>query len=92
MSLYRANFPYCRDLSTVKLPKEGSDGIFLLGQKDRFISQASCVTLSKLFPKLRVEIVPNVNHFLQQNAPVSVNRTMKEFLGNPSKYSVEQLK
>lgn len=92
MALYRANFPYFRTAAPSKIANDGADGMFVLGQLDRYISHSSCILLSKLYPKLRVEVVPNVNHFMQQNDPVSVNALMKDFLGAPSDYAVEVLR
>lgn len=90
--MYRANFPYFGTPAASKLTNDGADGLFILGQLDRYISHSSCILLSKLYPKLRVEVVPNVNHFLQQNDPISVNALMKEFLGAPNQYAVEVLR
>lgn len=92
MALYRANFPYFTTPEPTKIPNEGADGLFVLGQLDRYISHSSCILMSNLYPKLRVEVVPNVNHFLQQNDPVSVNALMKDFLGKATQYSVEALR
>lgn len=92
IALYRANFPYFRKPNKVRIANDGSNGMFMLGQKDRYISHACCITLAKLYPELRVEVVPNVNHFLQQNDPVSVNALMKDFLGPSSNYALEPLR
>lgn len=59
---------------------DGSDGMFILGQKEPFISHAPCIVLSNDYPKLRVEVIPNANHFVQQDAPSATNTLIREFL------------
>lgn len=54
--------------------------MFILGQRDKLISQAACILLTNRFPKLRVEIIPNANHFMHQVAPKATNEMIRHFL------------
>lgn len=92
IDLYRANLPYFGTPPPSILANEGADGLFVLGQLDQYISHSSCILLSQLYPKMHVEVVPNVNHYLQQNDPVYVNALIKKFLGEPTDYAVELLR
>lgn len=87
LNYYRTNSTFISRPETLKIT--GSDGMFILGQRDIAISQKSCVVIAKKYPKIRVEIMPNAIHFLHQDAPKAVNNLIREFLGPTSKYSVE---
>lgn len=91
IDFYRTNFPYFKDYkrSNAPLLNDGENGMFLMGQTDRYISQSCSLILQKIYPKLSVEMVPHTNHFVQQNDPITVNKLMKDFLGDASNFIVE---
>ncbi|XP_062535182.1 epoxide hydrolase 1-like [Armigeres subalbatus] len=55
-------------------------GLYLLGEKDLFISKASAPLLQEQFNNLEYKIVPGGGHFVQQDKPELVNQIMREFL------------
>lgn len=88
INYYRANLTYFPKEGNGKIG-DGDGGLFIMGQRDKYISQASCILMADFYPKLQVEVVPNANHFVQQDAPHQVNKLMKDFLGDASGYAVE---
>lgn len=66
--------------------------MFVLGQLDRYVSHATCIILANTYPNLKVEMLPNVNHFVQQNSPLKTNALIREFLGDSASYATEVLK
>lgn len=72
-----------------KLENDGSDGLYLLGEGDLYISQQSIEVIRELYPKGRAEVVPGANHFVQQDAPQITNRLLWDFIGAASQYKVE---
>ncbi|XP_055535709.1 epoxide hydrolase 1-like [Wyeomyia smithii] len=80
INYYRANIG-----SPVKSVRPPTDvphvpGLYLIGEKDKFISQKSGPLLEKEFNNLQYKMVPGVDHFLQQDNPTLVNSIMREFL------------
>lgn len=59
---------------------DGSDGMFIMGQLESNISHAACIVMSNDYPKLRVEVIQNANHFVHQDAPLTTNALIREFL------------
>lgn len=55
-------------------------GLFMLGEKDRYISRKSGRMAKKLFDNLEFKLITGANHFSQQNCPDETNRLIKEFL------------
>lgn len=71
---------------------DGSDGLSIWGEHERYIFfDAVRQQFMKFYPKLRTEIVPNANHFVQQDAPKATNAIIRDFLGSSSNYSCESL-
>ncbi|XP_031616516.1 epoxide hydrolase 4-like [Contarinia nasturtii] len=90
INYYRANFG---GASKVQKSDEldGTDGMFVLGEYERYISMDAIALTAKRYPKIRVEIVKDANHFLQQHQSHAVNELLREFLGSPADCSVEAL-
>lgn len=65
--------------------------MFILGQREIGISHAACIVMANEYPKLRVEVIPDANHFVHQDAPNATNALIRDFLGPASKYTVETL-
>lgn len=63
--------------------------MFILGQYDRYVSHACCIILANQYKKLKIEVLPNVNHFVQQNNPLKINALIADFLGKSTNYLVE---
>lgn len=62
-----------------------------MGQRDYYNSaQVFCTEMAVEYPKLRVEVIPNANHFVQQDKPEAINSLIREFLGSPAKYAIEK--
>lgn len=68
---------------------DGSDGMYVLGQQENYISAASLDLTAKEYPKIRVEVVAGANHFLQQHAPKATNDLIRNFLGPAENYTVQ---
>lgn len=76
--------------SGVKETLDGSDGMFVLGEHEKYISLKSLQLAAKQYPKMRVETVPNANHFLHQDNPKGTNELLWNFIGPASNYPVER--
>lgn len=63
---------------------DGSNGMFILGGKDAFISQLSLDATAKQYPKMRVKVIPSAGHFLHQDEPKITNKLIRDFLGPAS--------
>lgn len=82
INYYRANFTD----SSMRAPKPPKDiphvpGLYLLGEKDLYISKATGPLLQERFNNLEFKIVQGAGHFVQQDKPDLVNEIMREFLG-----------
>lgn len=89
INYYRANSSFLSEPK--KQSDDGSDGMFILGQKDAYISHANIILMAKQYPKLRVEVIPGANHFVHQDAPEVTNELLRDFFGPASNYTVETL-
>lgn len=78
INYFRANSTFLNHSQRKRI--DGSDGMFIMGQKDSYISHAACIIMSNEYPKLRVEVIPNSNHFVHQDAPTATNALIREFL------------
>lgn len=91
INYYRSNFSI-RGTSTPSVDDshlDGSNGMFVLGEFEKYISKHSLTAMAETYPKLRVEVVPGASHFLQQDTPKETNDLLWDFLGPASKYQVE---
>lgn len=89
INIYRANALFV-DKPKNKLG-DGSDGLYILGQRDRYISHASVIVMANEYPKLKVEVIPNANHFVHQDKPEQINSLIRTFLGTVPNYVVANL-
>lgn len=80
LNYYRANANPFMKKQIFKKPTDFAPGLYLLGEKDIFISKNSGPESQKLFKNLEFKIVKGVHHFIQQEDPVLVNNLMREFL------------
>lgn len=80
INYYRANFGTRVQTSRPPTDIPHAPGLYLLGEKDAYISKETGPLMQKEFSNLSFKIVPGVDHFLQQDNPTLVNRTMREFL------------
>lgn len=71
---------------------DGSNGMFVLGERDKYASPKSLVLASKIYPKMRIEVVANANHFLQHHAAKATNDLIRDFLGPATDFTVETFK
>lgn len=65
--------------------------MFVLGEHDKFISPKSLKLASKIYPKMRIEVVANANHFLQHHAAKATNDLIRDFLGPATDFTVEKI-
>lgn len=91
INYYRANIPMSGGNKSAKYENNGEKGLFVLGEKDAYISQKTIEVTQQLYPSGKVEIVAGANHFVQQDAPIETNRLMRNFIGAASQYKVEPL-
>lgn len=66
--------------------------MFVLGQGDKYISPKSLKLATKIYPKMRVEVVPKANHFLQHHAAAATNKLIRDFLGPASDFPIQSFK
>ncbi|XP_037042909.1 epoxide hydrolase 4-like [Bradysia coprophila] len=59
---------------------DGTDGMFILGGKDPYVSQDSLNATTKQYPKMCVKGIPNAGHFLHQDEPEITNNLIRDFL------------
>lgn len=64
---------------------DGTDGMYVLGEHEKYISMESLALTAKEYPKIRVEIVPDANHFLQEHKPNAVNELLRDFFESAAK-------
>ena len=55
-------------------------GLFMLGEKDRYISRQCGKMAQKLFDNLEFKLISGANHFAQQHKSGETNRLIREFL------------
>lgn len=60
--------------------------MFVLGEFEKYISKASLGLTAEEYPKIRVEMVPGANHFVQQHAPIATNDLLREFFGSAASH------
>ncbi|KAJ6639987.1 Epoxide hydrolase 4 [Pseudolycoriella hygida] len=79
VNYYRANLSPFKKMKSSK-PAAFAPGLYLLGEKDLYISKATGALLQDEFNNLDFEIVKDANHFLQQDAPQKTNALIRKFL------------
>lgn len=89
INIYRANAIFV-DRPKNK-PGDGSDGMYILGQSDRYVSHASVIVMANEYPKMKIEVIPNANHFVHQDKPEQINSLIRTFLGTVPDYVAENL-
>lgn len=62
-----------------------SNGMFILGGKDPYISQQSLNATAEVYPRMSVRVIPSAGHFLHQDEPKITNKLIRDFLG-PAKH------
>lgn len=78
INYHRANFTFEKR----ERPKltHFAPGLFLLGERDLYISKDSAKILQKFYKNLDYKVVEKANHFCQQDNYQEVNKLMREFL------------
>lgn len=91
INYYRSNFSLrgAPEPSTTDAHLDGSNGMFVLGEFERYMSKKSLSEMAEKYPKIRVEVVPGASHFLQQDAPKATNDLLRDFLGSAANYPIE---
>lgn len=79
INYYRANFLGKLMSKPIKIDN-CAPGLYAIGERDIFTSQAAGPLSQKIFKNLRFESVKDANHFLQQDKPEETNRVMRRFL------------
>lgn len=82
INYYRANLRASSEPVSAVIPKDvpHAPGLFLLGEKDIYISKETGPLMEQKFNNLEFMVAKGVDHFLQQDDPALVNRLMREFL------------
>lgn len=91
---YRANFSYSRtnddrNGGNTQGKHDGSNGMFVLGEYDKYISSKSLTMCAKEYPKMRVEVISKTSHFVQHQAPTATNDLIRDFLGPASNFPIQ---
>lgn len=95
INYYRANFSRPDDAQAGENPQrkiDGSNGMFVLGERDKYISSKSLKLATKIYPKMRVEVIPKARHFLQHHAATATNNLIRDFLGPATDFTVQTFK
>lgn len=95
INYYRANFSRPDDDQAGGNPQrkiDGSNGMFVLGERDKYISSKSLKLATKIYPKMRVEVIPKASHFLQHHAATATNNLIRDFLGPATDFTVQTFK
>ncbi|XP_059613978.1 epoxide hydrolase 1-like [Phlebotomus argentipes] len=66
-------------------PEKYAPGLFLLGEKEQYISLSTGAAMEKAYPNLTYKLVPGATHFAQQDKPTLVNEMMRKFLASSHK-------
>lgn len=85
INYYRANFGSRSNEPQPPNRLDGSDGMYVLGELEKYISMETLEATAKEYPKIRIEVVPGANHFLQQHTPKAVNSLLQDFLGSAAR-------
>lgn len=92
---YRANFSRTDDdqaSGNTQRKIDGSNGMFVLGAGDKYISPTSLKLATKIYPKMRVEVIPKASHFLQHHAATATNKLIRDFLGPATDFKIQSFK
>lgn len=83
INYYRANFgSRGNDALSPNNRLDGSNGMYVLGEFEKYISFETLDLTRSEYPKIRIEVVPGANHFLQHHTPQAVNDLLRDFLGS----------
>uniref|UniRef100_A0A1L8DZB6 Putative soluble epoxide hydrolase n=2 Tax=Nyssomyia neivai TaxID=330878 RepID=A0A1L8DZB6_9DIPT len=63
-----------------KKPEKYAPGLYLLGEKEEYISLSTGPAMMKAYPNLTYKVIPGATHFAQQDKPTLVNEMMRNFL------------
>lgn len=69
-----------RQKKEMKSSHEFAPGLFLLGDGDKYIGRDSLPEAQLMYKNLKTGLIPNANHFAQQDNPVETNKLIREFL------------
>lgn len=56
--------------------------MYVLGNLEKYISKETLKATAKEYPKIRIEVIPDASHFLQQHNPKAINSLLRDFLGS----------
>uniref|UniRef100_A0A1B0DA77 AB hydrolase-1 domain-containing protein n=1 Tax=Phlebotomus papatasi TaxID=29031 RepID=A0A1B0DA77_PHLPP len=84
LNYYRAN-AFGQVSRIKKKPEKYAPGLYLLGEKEAFISLSTGPAMEKVYPNLTYKLVPRATHFAQQDKPTLVNEMMRNFLTSSTK-------
>lgn len=82
INYYRANARFFTKLPYVQRPTNFAKGLYVLGEKDIYISKRSGKLLQKYYDNLEFKIMKNTQHFLQQENPEETNEFIRDFLNS----------
>jgi pimeloyl-ACP methyl ester carboxylesterase len=67
-------------VSSIPLPKIKSPTLQIWGEEDLFLAELTEGTDGFVDASLSLKIIPNCDHWIQQEAPEEVNQIIEEFL------------
>jgi epoxide hydrolase 4 len=80
LNYYRAAMQYRGDIFCP--PQEvAAETLLIWGEQDPFLGVELIRGMQRWAPKLRVELIPQASHWVQNEVPEIVNRTLLDFLG-----------
>lgn len=80
LNYYRENVRFLFPYERLPPPPKFVPGLYLLGEKDIYISPGSGDLAKKMYEKLEFKIIEGADHFGNQNMPEATNLLMREFL------------
>jgi epoxide hydrolase 4 len=80
LNYYRENVKFLFPYEKVPPPTTFVPGLYLLGEKDLYISPESGKLAMEMYEKLEFKIIKDADHFANQNHPKETNNLIREFL------------
>lgn len=82
LNYYRANSKFLSEPPPLKRPTSFAKGLYMLGEKELYISKKSGDMAKRFFENLDFKIIKDANHFAQQDNPEETNRLIRQFLSD----------
>jgi epoxide hydrolase 4 len=80
LNYYRENVKFLFPYERVPSPSNSVPGLYIIGEKDAYISPESGKLAMKMYEKLEFKIIKDGDHFIIHNHAKETNATIREFL------------